>query len=638
MKIIRLIISLLIIFALSRFAIAEQSGELCSLKSPNGLNAIYISLDNAGQPLYRIEHKGIVIIENSPLGLRCSDGDYAQKMALKNISTENTVTEKYKLIIGINLNIEKNLNSKSLIFKNEKGSPIIIDLKASDEGIGFRYKFPNDSLHTVLEEMTGFRVAPTKNIWLQPYHCAGPYTPAYEDFYFDVQPGDLPTVTRAKWRGWCLPGLFNISANVWMLIAESGTDGSYCACHLKVDHPSKMYQIEFAYEDEVTGAEVFDSNAKPEPVSTNITPWRVIVIGDEAADIFRSTLITDLAPPSKIGDTSWIKPGRASWSWWSHPERPDTKELYNHFTDLAAEFGWEYTLFDAGWWDTDLKSISDYAESKNVKPLAWMHAVDFYESNKRNQKLDEMTVKGIKGVKIDFWCSDRQEAMAAIHATIEEAAKRKLIVVLHGCTVPRGWHRTWPNLLSAEAVLGTECYFFESRYPEKVSEFNTLLPFIRNVSGPMDNTPVALTVRKYPRKITAVQELAAAIISTTGIIHYAESPEVFKAFPEEVKQILKQAPAAWDETKCLVGEPGKIIVLARRKGDSWFIAGINGTKTPMPVSLNFNQLGNFKQCIEITEGKDSFNDFAVKTEHNISKWQHQMEPFGGFVLSLESDK
>jgi hypothetical protein len=617
---------------------AQEVKELCSLKSPNGLNTIYIALNDDGMLLYRIEHKSMVVIENSPMGLKGVDEDYSRGLSIVNIAPDELTTEKYQLFAGNKLKIEKTLIKKQLSLKNGKGSVLIIELAAADDGVGFKCRLADGKSHTILQEQTGFQLPESTSAWLEPYHAAGPYSPAYEDFYYNVNPGEMPTVSREKSRGWCLPALFNVtSAKAWLLVAESGTDESYCACHLRADKNSKMYKIEFAYEDEVTGAKTFNPESLPQSVAAVDTPWRIILIGDKAGDFVNSSLVTDLAAPSKIADTSWIKTGRASWSWWSSNELPDTKELYNKFTDMAEDFGWEYTLFDAGWWNTDLGVISKYAESKQIRPLAWMHAIDFYNPEKRKNKLDDMAAKGIKGIKVDFWCSDRQQAMAAMQETLKDAADRKLVVVLHGCTIPRGWHRTWLNLLSAEGVLGTECYFCESHYPEKAAQFNTILPFTRNILAPMDTTPFALTIKKFPRKTTAAHELAASIVFTSGIIHYAESPKVFYSLPTEVKQILRDAPAAWDETRCLIGEPGKIIVLARRKGNNWFIAGLNGTDKQMPIALDFNQLGKFKECVKITEGKDLLMEFSIQTDSNVSNWQHQIPSFGGFVLNLKSE-
>ena len=159
--------------------------------------------------------------------------------------------------------------------------------------------------------------------------------------------------------------------------------------------------------------------------------------------------------------------------------------------------GWEYTLFDAGWWRPGLTPIASHAPVERRMPLAWTYAGDFYDAGERAKKLDEMAAAGVRGVKVDFWCSDRQEAIAAQQALLRDAAARRMVVNFHGCTIPRGWQRTWPNLLSTEAVLGNESYFYEPRYTQKAAELNTVLPFTRNAVGPMDLTPVAV-----PRKNT----------------------------------------------------------------------------------------------------------------------------------------
>jgi len=297
--------------------------------------------------------------------------------------------------------------------------------------------------------------------------------------------------------------------------------------------------------------------------------------------------------------------------------------------------GWEYTLFDAGWWNAGLKSIADHALSKGVIPLVWMFAGDFYDPKKRTEKLDQMADAGVRGVKVDFWCSDRQETMAAMQALLEDAAARKMVVNLHGCTVPRGWQRTWPNLLAMEAVLGDESYFFEPHYTEKAAELNTVLPFTRNAIGPMDITPVACSPKKYPRLTTAAHELAAALIFTSGLVHYADKPEFFESLPPDVLQVFRDAPARWDETRCLMGEPGRVVVFARRAGRSWFIAGINGTGEPLPVSLDLSDFGKSHHRLAIMEGADAAMQVSVAPVSYSDRWQHQLPPRGGFILRLD---
>ncbi|MCF7972769.1 MAG: glycoside hydrolase family 97 protein [Phycisphaerae bacterium] len=621
-------------------AARAEVSEVCRLASPNGENTVIVSLTDRGCPMYRVERAGHVVIRDSSIGLQCKTENFSEAMALHEVGPVKSRRETYRLVVGNRLSVDSVLAARHVTFKTARDSFLTIDLVAGDEGIAFRCQLAgHDNLPaTVMKEVTAFGVPVSAKAWLQPYHAAGRYTPAYEDFFFSVSPGDPPPRSRQTPRGWCLPGLFHLeAAQCWMLLAESGVDGSYCGCHLEEDASSKgRYQIAFAYDDEVTGARTFDPNARKDLVLTSRTPWRVIVLADDAGGILMSTLVTDVAAPCQIQDCTWIQAGRASWAWWSHPDGPTNQALFDEFTDLAAEFGWEYTLFDAGWWKTDLKVISSHAEKQSVKALAWTGAEDFFDPGRRKRKLDEIAGQGARGVKIDFWCSDRQETMAAMMATLKEAAARKLVVNFHGCTLPRGWHRTWPNLLTAEAVLGTESYFYESRYPERAAAQNTILPFTRNVMAPMDYTPVAITMRKYPRKTTSVHELATALAFTSGIIHYADSTERFRNFPDEVKQVLREAPAAWDETVCLIGDPGRLVVMARRTGGHWFIAGLNGTTTPQPVSLDLTRFGPLAEGIAITEGRDPLMQFSAERLTEPDKWGRSITPLGGFVLSLKS--
>ncbi|WP_240338056.1 glycoside hydrolase family 97 catalytic domain-containing protein [Gelidibacter japonicus] len=286
-----------------------------------------------------------------------------------------------------------------------------------------------------------------------------------------------------------------------------------------------------------------------------------------------------------------------------------------------------------------LESIINTALSKGIKPLVWGFSGDYFDSEKRKTRLKKFAKMGIKGVKIDFWCSDRQEVMNALQGVFEDAAKEHLLVNLHGVTVPRGWHRTWPNFLTAEAILGLESYFYEERYPDKAAEQNTVLPFTRNVAGPSDYTAVGLTMRKYPRLNTAVHELATPMIYTSGIIHFADSKEVFESLPTDVKTLLKDMPATWDKSEGIVCEPGEAIVLLRIKDSLSYIVGINGTHKQMPLKLNLKKYcGNFSDFKIITEGEDPLMEFATHTYPVDADWSYSMLPKGGFIIQFINKK
>jgi alpha-glucosidase len=628
-----LLLTLLLIQSLAAADISSWT-----LASPDGRCTISVLLGSDGRLTYQTSRNGKKVLAKSPLGLRRDDQDFGGSLTFDNAGENEQRHEQYELFAGANPRVDHFLNQRSLTFHNANNASIVVDLAASDEGVAFRYRFTDNSsaVHIVQSEATGFAVASNARGWLQPYHAAGPYTPAYEDFYFLVSPGDAPPDSRQKAVGWAFPALFNVpDARAWVLLTESGTDESYCACHLAPDSSGGLYRIVFPRSDETTRG--YTNRFGPEPRSTLpwTMPWRVIVMANTPAEIATETLVTDLAVPSKVADTSWIKPGRASWAWWSYPDGPATEKLFNEFTDFAAKMGWEYTLFDAGWWTPGLTPISSYAMSKGVLPLAWNYAGDFYNAKTRNNKLDAMSAAGVRGVKVDFWCSDRQEAITAQQALMRDAAARKLVVNLHGCTIPRGWQRTWTNFLSCEAVLGSESYFYEARYTEKAAELDTVLPFTRNAVGPMDLTPVACSPKKYARTTTAAHQLAAAIIFTCGIVHYADQPEFFESLPPEALRIFRDAPARWDETRCLVGEPGSAAVFARRAGASWFIAGINGTSQELPVRLELSAFKGFPRRIMIAEGANAQMQVETFQVKNSSSWRHEIQARGGFILRLD---
>jgi alpha-glucosidase len=614
-------------------AVAETNTWL--LASPNKQCKISISLDQ-GRLNFRASRDGKLVINKSPLGLLRDDQNFEHSLSFERAGKIFSQREKYELLAGGQPRVDHRLNFRSLAFRNARGNTIEIDLAASDEGVAFRYRFSdtNNSVRVVESESTGFALPLNAHGWLQPYHSAGPYTPAYEDFYFHVSPGDPPPNSRQEPRGWAFPALFEVpEAASWVLLTESGTDESYCACHLAPDSANGLYHVAFPLADETTSG--YTNQFGPEPRFTLpwTLPWRVLVLGKTAGDIATATLVTDLAPPSRVADTSWIKSGRASWAWWSS-DGPATTNMFNKFTDFAAKMGWEYTLFDAGWRKGNLSVIANYARQKGIIPLAWNFAGDFYDATSRQRKLDEMCAAKVAGVKVDFWCSDRQEAIAAQQALMRAAAARHLVVNLHGCTIPRGWQRTWPNFLTCEAVLGSESYIFESHYTEKAAELDTVLPFTRNAVGPMDLTPVACSPKKFRRTTTTAHQLAAALIFTSGIVHYADKPEFFESLPPQVLQIFRDAPARWDETRCLQGEPGRIAVFARRSGQSWFIAGINGADHSAVVTLDLSPYKKYRHRILIAEDSDAQMQVTTIPLDNSTQWQHGIPPRGGFILRL----
>ncbi|HEY4286267.1 MAG TPA: glycoside hydrolase family 97 catalytic domain-containing protein [Puia sp.] len=624
-------------FFLSANCLAQT--KAVALESQDHLNKITLSLNGDGRLSYRVTRRNEMIIEDSPLGLNCDDQDFTSGLSVVEISSTQKRREQYELKVGNNKMVDHVLESRSITFKNGQGALMILDLVAGKEGVAFRYRFQDErkQVRSIKDEITGFHIAQNSKGWLEPYNQAGKYTPAYEDFYLNVNSGDSIVNPRNPSVGWCMPALFNVNGSKsWVLIAESGTDGSYPGCHLQPGSKGGIYRVAFAEKDEKYTLPLADKeHVYPESGLPWALPWRAFIIGDQAGDILLSTLVTDLAPASKIEDASWIEPGKAAWAWWSHPD-DHSPAIYNEFTDLSASYGFRYTLFDAGWEKANSDGkIIEHALSKGVQPLVWGYSSAYFDPEKRRKRFRQLAEMGVKGVKIDFWCSDRQEVMAAIQGVFEDAAKEHLLVNLHGCTMPRGWQRTWPNYLTAEAVLGSESYFYEPRFPEKAAEQNTVVPFTRNVAGPVDYTPFALTMRRFPRLNTAIHELATAMVLTSGIIHFADSKEVFDSLPVEVKNLLKDMPATWDKTECIIAEPGKAIVLSRQKDALHYIVGINGTSNKLPVKIDLTKWGKgFSKFRLISEGKDQLMEFSVQTYPVSSGWSYILAPRGGFIIQF----
>lgn len=334
---------------------AAQGENSWSLASPNRQCIIAVSL-NDGKLAYQVTRAGRVMIQNSPLGLRRDDEDFEAGLVFEQVSQVESRREQYELFCGTQPHVDHVLNHLSLSLHNANQAPMTLELAASDEGVAFRYKFPgtSDKARIAESELTSFALPPKARGWMQPYHAAGEYTPAYEDFYFAVSPGDPPPDSRAKAVGWAFPALFKVpDADAWLLLTEAGTDQSYCGCHLNPDCAGGIYRIAFPLANECTTHHTNKFGPEPRFTLPWTMPWRVIILGGSAGDIATSTLVTDLSAPSRIADISWIKPGRASWAWWSYPHGPNTKRLFNHFTDFAAKMKWEYTLFDAGWWNRE---------------------------------------------------------------------------------------------------------------------------------------------------------------------------------------------------------------------------------------------------------------------------------------------
>lgn len=381
------------------------------------------------------------------------------------------------------------------------------------------------------------------------------------------------------------------------------------------------------------------------------SPWRVVIIG-KLADVVESTLITDVCEPCKISDTSWIQPGVVSWIYWAYNHGSNDYSIIKKYVDMAQTLHLPYVLIDAEWDDMDKlasnegKTIEDavaYAKSKGVKPLIWYNSsigwVDGAPTPKFRLNKPEDREKefawcekiGVAGVKIDFFSGDNQRNMDFQLDLLESAARHHLLVNFHGATIPRGWQRTWPNLMSTEGVYGAEWYNNVSTFTDKAACHNATLPFTRNVIGPMDYTPCTFSDSQHPHITTHGHELALTVLFESGLQHLADRPESYLAQPQEVRDFLSSLPAAWDETHFIDGYPGEYVIIARRSGNKWYLAGINGTDAVKEVPLNFQ--GKKVTLFTDEPGKD--RTWHIEKQKKTPK-SIVFQPRGGFCYIWEN--
>jgi alpha-glucosidase len=631
-----------------------------TIVSPNGTVRATIELaDRAaggfptGQRLYYTVEVGngtgyTTVLETSPLGITRSDADFVDGLALADAGGGTRVDETYVMLTGKRREPRNFANQRVIAFSNAAGGRIELELRAYDGGFAFRYRFPevDPTLRSVSGELSGFHVPAGSRAWLLPYDAPGLYTPAYEAYWqHDVAAG---TPSPAG-PGWCLPALFRTPTDHWALVMDTNVGGSYAAMHLEPLATGNVYRVRFPETGEANGL----GGTLPSSRLPWTTPWRVVMAGADLGSIVNSTLMTDLADPSVVADTSWIQPGRASWSWWSSDPSPTDYQALTQFVNLARDMTWEYTLVDAGW-DTmqnggDYVALTAYATSQNVGTLLWYNSGGpnnsttnlvprdrIYDAATRQAEFRTISQAGVRGIKVDFFQSDGQVMMQYYVDILRDAADARLVANFHGSTIQRGWQRTYPNLMTTESVRGGEWYKFDPGFPADAARRNTILVFTRNAVGSMDFTPVTFTDAANPHATTFGHELALSIVFESGIQHFADRVEGYTALGPGPRAFLTTVPTTWDDTRYVAGLPGEYVVLARRKGERWYVGGIGGEATPrdLQVALSFLGAGTFSATI-IADGAndDSFAESASSVTAG-DVLPISMRARGGFVATL----
>jgi hypothetical protein len=618
------------------------------ITSPNKKLSAKVWVEN-NHAFYSVSINNQPLLLPSNLGLIREDADFTM-LSLRSVSPATIITDKYESINAKRrINIYK-ATKRIFHFKNNNGNDLDIVFQVSDDGVAFRYFFPGKSneIKKIKEEITSFHFSADTKAWLQPMAESKSgwekTNPSYEEYYQKEIDAGTPSPTSA---GWVYPALFR-SGNTWALITEGSLDGKYCGSRLKQYSPDKEYTVGFppATEGYPEGA------VNPESMLPWYSPWRIIAVGS-LKTIVESTLGTDLAVPAIKMDASFIRPGKASWSWVLLKDDSTVYDVQKRFIDYAADMHWQYCLVDADWdrkiGYEKIKELADYAKTKNVGLLLWYNSAGNWNTVKYTPKDKLLThddrVKeftrlhdmGIKGIKVDFFGGDGQSMIQYYIDIFKDAAAHQLLVNCHGATIPRGWQRTYPNLMTMESIKGMEFITFEQKNADEEPFHATTIPFTRNVFDPMDFTPMCLyKIPNKNRRTSSAFELALPILFLSGIQHLAETPVGMTHVPGYVKEFLQNIPDHWDDTKFIDGYPGKFAIITRRSNNQWFIAGINGEKMDKEVSLDLSFLPANSKGFIISDGADnlSFSKKDVVVPQN-KKLAFTIKANGGFVIKLQ---
>lgn len=600
------------------------------------------------QLVYRVCCGANICIESSRLGVVMDGIAYGPGARLIDVSPVVSIVEPYTLLSGKRLQTVDNCNEQTFTFLTPHNTRFQLQVRAYTDGVAFRYCFPDghDGRHTISSEATEFAVPVEGKAWIHPYDWNSRHKPSYEQ-YCDTAVAIRSDNGHAK--GWAFPMLFNTNG-LWMMITEACLDGTYPATHVNNSGHSGAYRIAFPEAEEAVIADA------PQPVSTLPwkTPWRVIVTGNDLNTVFQTQIVTHLNPPCSLADVSWIKPGRSSWSWWSKGGTVTHYPTQLRYARLSHDMRWEYMLIDAGWQDMGqggtMPDVVRYARKLGVGVWLWYHSGAgcsndtlfrqriMSDSLLRNQEMQRLQQLGIKGIKVDFFDTDKQRIIQLYPAILRDAANHRLMVDFHGATLPRGLERTYPNLMSTEAVRGAESLGRQERC-NAAAWHNSVLPFTRNVVGSMDYTPVTFSNKirqgvEARRMTTVAHQLALAVVFESGLQCFADRAEAYDDLPDQPQDFLREVPTAWDESVLLDGYPGRYAVVARRKGSTWYIGGINGSDVERDIDVAIPKGCQGHRVSLILDGADKDHFSYRSLEVAPSTIRIHLLPSGGFAATI----
>ena len=588
------------------------SAENKQITSPDGKLVVTVA-DMDGRPSYSVSYDNVLFLKPSPLGMIANIGDFSSGMSLeKNVST-NKIDETYELASIKQSKVRYVANEAVFSFTQQGKTIYDVIFRISNNDVAFKYRmYPQgETLSCVVkQEATGFAFPDGTTTFLcpqsKPMGGFARTSPSYETSYT----ADDVAGKNGWGEGYTFPCLFRNGDNGWMLVSETGVNGRYCASRL-LGHKEGVYTIGFPQEGEANG----NGTVSPGIALPGETPWRTITVGKTLAPIVETTVPFDVVKPLYPAKGEYTY-GRGSWSWIIGMDGSTNYKEQLRYIDFSAAMGYQSVLVDA-LWDKQIgrdkiEELAKYGKDKGVALYLWYNSNGYWNDAPqtprgimdnaiaRRKEMKWMQSIGIRGIKVDFFGGDKQMTMQLYEDILSDANEYGLLVIFHGCTLPRGWERMYPNFASSEAVLASENLHFSQGSCDNEAFNATLHPFIRNTVGSMDFGGSALN--KYynadnaprgSRRVTSdVYALATAVLFQSPVQHFALAPNNLTDAPSWAIDFMKEVPTAWDEVRFIDGYPGKYVILARRHGDKWYIAGVNAQKETLKLKVNLPMFSN----------------------------------------------
>ncbi|MDC6365879.1 MULTISPECIES: glycoside hydrolase family 97 protein [Flavobacteriaceae] len=621
------------------------------LKGPDNQIEVQLYLKE-GKPIYQIEFAHEVMVEESPLGLETSIGNFTKDLVYVSHQTQ-AVHKSYVLKKGKTRDIIYEANELIVKLTNQNQDTLHVIFRASDRDVAFSYRLTTKERYTkvkIFKEATAFNLPDDATTYITPQ--APPMSgweqtkPSYEEDYTLNEPIGTPSIYGV---GYTFPALFKISNEGWVLISETGVDSRYAGSRLGEGTKEGVYPLEFPQEGENNGmGATYVAQAMPAQ-----TPWRTLTLGKTLKNIVESTVTYDLVDPLYEPSRDY-KMGRATWSWIVWQDASINYDNQVKYIDLANSLGFEYVLID-NWWDKNIgrermEELVKYANSKGVDVLLWYNSNGYWNdapqtpqdrmntAPARQKEMAWLQKIGVKGLKVDFFGGDKQMTMKLYEDILTDANRYGLTITFHGCTLPRGWEIMYPNYVTSEAVKASEMLYFHQDYSDRYAQNSTIFPFTRNAVGAMDFAPVFFNRRlsrdqntgSY-RRTTDAFEVATSVLFLSPVQHFGITPNNLQEQPDYVLDFIRKVPTVWDETVYIDGEPGTHCAVARRSGKSWYVALVNGEKIDKRLELDLPMLKGKKASL-IYDKADRTAGFKEVMVNKKGKIKIKLLSEGGAVI------